>query len=183
MSSAGSRRPDGAAGDWVVVGAVVGVHGVRGEVRVAPTAERPGRLGELRSVRLALPDGRTIEARIIDYRPYEGKGVGLLRFEGYEDRTKAGALRGAQLLVPPEASPPLPPGEYYEWQLVGLMAVTVDGRELGPVEEILQTGANDVFVTRTCLIPVIPDVIRSVDLPGGRIVVEPLEGMIDGSGQ
>jgi len=164
----------------VVVGTVVGAHGVRGEVKVAPTAERPGRLGELRSVTLQLPDGRRWEARIVSHRTQEGKGVDLLRFEGYEDRTKAGALRGAQLLLAPEDTPSLPEGEYYEWQLVGAEVVTTDGRELGPVEEILRTGANDVLVTRAGLLPVTADVIRSIDLGARRIVIEPLPGLLDG---
>ena len=185
MSSAESRPPEGSPApppspdDWVVVGTVTGVHGVRGEVKVAPTADRPGRLGELSSVTLALPDGRRFEACIVGYRPYEGKGVDLLIFEGFGDRTKAAALRGAQLLVGPGESPPPPEGEYYEWQIVGLPVVTTDGRDLGPVEEVLRTGANDVYVTRECLVPATADVIRSIDLQAGRIVIEPVPGLLE----
>ena len=171
--------PD-AAGDWVVAGTVVGIHGVRGEVKVAPEADRPGRLGELESVTVRLQDGRNLTTRVIGYRPYEGKGVDLLLLEGYDDRTKAATLRGAQLLVRQGDSPPLPEGEYYEWQIVGLPVVTTDGRDLGPVEEVLRTGANDVYVTRECLLPATAEVIRSIDLEAGRIVIEPVPGLLDG---
>jgi 16S rRNA processing protein RimM len=187
MSSAESRprelpqRAPIPPGDWVVVGTVVGPHGVRGEVKVRPAADRPGRLGELPSVTLALRGGRQVLARVSGYRPYEGKGVELLSFEGYADRTAAAALTGAHLLVRPEDSPALPEGEFYEWQLIGLRAVTTDGRDLGAVEEVLRTGANDVYVTSRGLLPATADVIKEIDLQARRIVVVPVPGLLDGS--
>ena len=167
-------------GDWVVVGTVTGVHGVRGEVKVLPTGERPGRLGELKSVTLALKSGRRVPARVVGYRPYEGKGVDLLIFEGYADRTAAGALTGAQVLVEAGESPPPPEGEFYEWQIVGLQVFTTDGRDLGAVEEVLHTGANDVYVTPEGLLPATAEVIKEIDLTARRIVVEPVPGLLDG---
>ena len=182
MSSAESKPREAPVppGEWVVVGAVTGAHGVRGEVKVLPTGERPGRLGELEAVTLVLRGGQRISARIVGYRPYEGKGVALLTFEGYADRTAAGALTGARLLVRPEESPRLPEGDYYEWQIVGLQVVTTDGRDLGVVEEVLRTGANDVYVTSECLLPATAEVIKEIDLPGRRMVVEPVPGLLNG---
>lgn len=185
MSSAESRprdlpqRAPIPPGDWVVVGTVVGPHGVRGEVKVLPATDRPGRLGELESVTLSLRGGRQVLARVVNYRPYEGKGVDLLTFEGYANRTTAATLTGAHLLVKPEESPPLSEGEYYEWQLIGLRAITTDGRDLGVVEEILRTGANDVYVTSECLLPATAEVIKEIDLQARRIVVEPVPGLLD----
>lgn len=184
MSSGVSRRPEGPSAaflgdEWVVVGVVRGPHGIRGEVKVAPTADRLERLGELTRVTLALRNGKQVETRVQAYRPYEGKGVGLMIFEGYADRTAAETLRGARLLVPSSESPPLPEGEYYEWQLIGLQVITTDGRGLGVVEEILQTGANDVYVTAQCLVPATADVIKCIDLEAGKIIVEPMAGLLN----
>jgi len=178
MSSAESkpREAPPPSGEWVVVGTVTGTHGVRGEVKVLPTGERPGRLSELETVTLALRGGRRASARITGYRPYEGKGVDLLAFEGYPDRTAAEALVGAHLLVRPE-------GEYYEWQIIGLHVVTTDGRDLGVVEEVLRTGANDVYVTSECLLPATAEVVKEIDLAAGRMVIEAVPGLLEGSAE
>jgi 16S rRNA processing protein RimM len=176
----GARLPQD-DGDWVIAGMVVGLHGVRGEVKVVPTAERPGRLAALGAVTLRLPNGKLQEAQVVSYRPYEGKGVDLIVFEGYEDRTRARDLTNAQLLVKADECPPLPEGEYYDWQIVGLQVVTVGGRELGSVEEVLHTGANDVYVTPAGLLPATGETVKQIDLAAGRIIVDPLPGMLDGS--
>jgi 16S rRNA processing protein RimM len=185
MSSAESRPREAPLppGEWVVVGTVTGTHGVRGEVKVRPTGEQPGRLGELETATLVLRGGRRLSARVTSYRPYEGKGVDLLAFEGYADRTAAEALVGAHLLVRPEESPRLEEGEYYEWQILGLRVVTTDGRDLGVVEEVLRTGANDVYVTSECLLPATAEVVKEIDLAGRRMVIEAVPGLLDGSAE
>jgi len=186
MSSGRSRppKPTRAAvpppGDWVIVGTVTAPHGVRGEVRVLPTAERPGRLCDLRTVTLALPNGRLLPVRLVGHRAHQGQGVDLLSFEGYTDRTAAESLRGALLLVAPGESPPLPEGEYYEWQIVGLRVVTTHGRELGVVEQVLRTGANDVYAVGEHLLPATAEVVKQINLAEQTMVVEPMPGLLDG---
>jgi len=138
-------------------------------------------LGQLTNVTLALPSSKRVPSRVRSYRPYEGKSVGLVVFEGYADRTTAKSLIGAHVLIPPHQSPPLPEGEYYEWQLIGLRVTTTDGRDLGAVEEILRTGANDVYVTSQCLVPATAEVIKDIDLDSGTMLIEPLPGLLDDS--
>jgi len=85
--------------------------------------------------------------------------------------------------VPFEEAMPLPEGDFYLFELVGLQVFTVAGEYLGVIEEILETGANDVLVVKTqaqaeILLPSIPDVVKSVEPDAGRVLVELIDGLI-----
>ncbi|HNS51236.1 MAG TPA: ribosome maturation factor RimM [Anaerolineae bacterium] len=165
---------------FLAIGQVAGAHGIRGELKVEILTEEPARFGRLKRVYLGRegedPQPRGLEA----FRLHLGKA--LLKIEGCDDRTAAEALRGALLQVPIEEAIPLKEGEYYEHQIVGLPVWTTAGESLGEVDEILYTGANDVYVVRGAggreiLVPAIAGVIVEVDLEAGRLVVELLEGL------
>lgn len=162
----------------VLIGIVVGAHGVRGEVRVHPETDFPERFTRLEQVWLAPPHGEARLIRVLGARPHTGKGQVLLRLEGVQDREAVEALRGAGLYLRESELWPLPPGQYWEFQLVGLRVVTEEGRDLGPITAILRTGANDVYETPLALIPAVPTVVREVDLPGQRVVVGWVEGLL-----
>ena len=110
------------------------------------------------------------------------KGQAVLKLSAVDDRERADALRGRYLRVPGSHLAELEEGEYYLFQLMGLTAVTEEGRELGQVKDVLQTGANDVYVVDTpqgeLLLPAIRDVIKQVDLGAGRLVVHLLPGLM-----
>src|SRR4030067_3247840 len=94
----------------------------------------------------------------------------------------AGALRNQLVYVRSDDRPPLPEGEYYHHQILGLKVKTIDDRFLGNLVQILETGANDVFIIRQeqgseILIPAIPDVICKIDLQEGEIIVNLLPGL------
>ncbi|HEB76976.1 MAG TPA: 16S rRNA processing protein RimM, partial [Methylothermaceae bacterium] len=97
---------------------------------------------------------------------------------GIDTRDQAEALKGAQISIAREQLPDLPPGEYYWTDLIGLRVIDTEGRDLGQVANLLETGANDVLIVRGAgrreiLIPWIRDrVIRKVDLAAGRIEVD-----------
>jgi 16S rRNA processing protein RimM len=123
-----------------------------------------------------------------DHQPLQIEGVRphrdrlLIKFENIPHREAAGALRNSWVLVPAADRPPLPEGEYYHHELIGLQVITSNGETLGPIQEILQTGANDVFVVRTeagkeLLIPWTEEVIRKIDLVSGEVTVELLPGL------
>ncbi len=162
----------------VLVGIVVGAHGVRGELRVAPETDFPERFAELRRLYLSPTRGAGRLVEIVGARVHQGKGLVLLRLAGVEDREAALALRGSRLYIQERDLAPLPAGRYYEFQILGLRVVTEEGCDLGPVTDIVRTGANDVYETPQALIPVIEPVIREVDLEQGRIVVRWMEGML-----
>lgn len=104
-----------------------------------------------------------------------------IKLAGVDTRDQAETLRGAWLMVPEAEAEPLPPGEYYWHQLIGLDVITEEGRRLGCLTEILETGSNDVYVvcddSRELLIPATKDVIRGVDLEGHRMAVRLLPGL------
>ena len=164
----------------VLVGRIAQAHGLRGEVRVIPLSDVPGRFQTLKEV---LVQGAKSSALLTVQSAREGgRGTWLLRFQGLEDRTAIEPWRGAALLVREDDSPALPEGSYYLHQIVGLEVVTTDGRHLGPITEVLETGANDVYVTAAGLIPATREVIKKIDLAAGTMLIEPLPGMLEEAG-
>ena len=110
----------------------------------------------------------------------EAQGHLFLTLKGFHDRTGAENFRHALLQVPETDLPPLPEGEYYRFQLIGLTVADRDGRVLGTLDEVIETGTNDVYRVHPpsgpdLLIPALADVILSVDLAARRMVVDPPE--------
>ena len=157
----------------VCVGRVLVPHGLRGELKVESLTDFPERFRA--GARLWLRG----EPRRVRSSRWQGRAA-YLQIEGVEDRTAAEALRGEELYVP-RAMAIRAPDVYYQHDIVGLRVETSDGETLGGVESIFATGANDVFVVRSeqgeLLLPAIDDVIKQVDLEGGRVVVELLPGL------
>src|SRR5690606_29284740 len=107
----------------------------------------------------------------------------ILRCEAVRDRDEADALRDRWVLVPLEDAVPLEEGEYYLFQLIGLEVVTVDGERLGALEEVIETGANDVYVVRggprgEVLIPAAPHMVIDIDFEARRVTVDPPDGLL-----
>ena len=106
----------------------------------------------------------------------------LLKLEGCDDRDAAASLRSEWLQVPEEQGIPLADGEYYLYQLVGLDVYTEGGRHLGQIWEVLETGANNVFVVHgplgEVLIPDITEVVLSIDFEAQEVLVRPLDGLL-----
>ncbi|GAB4422843.1 MAG: ribosome maturation factor RimM [Anaerolineae bacterium] len=110
----------------------------------------------------------------------------LLSLEGVTDRLLAETLAGQLVQIPIEAAMDLPDGEYYLYQLMGLQVVTAAGDPLGQIVDIIETGANDVYVVRSAegdspgeiLLPAIPDVVKAVDLERQQMTVELIDGLI-----
>lgn len=165
------------APEWLVVGKIVAMFGTRGEVRVLPQTDFPERFSP--GARLFLE--RREEPIEVEHVRWQ-KGQAVLKLRGIDDRTMAEALRGRYVRVPGSELASLGEQEYYEFQIVGLQAVTEEGRDLGRVAEVLRTGANDVYVVQgpagEVLLPATREVIRQVDVPGGRLVVHPLPGLL-----
>ena len=106
-----------------------------------------------------------------------------LTLEGLDDPAAADALRGSTVAVALADLPARAPGEFYYYEAVGCAVTTTDGRRLGVIEEVFATGANDVWVVRDgaaeVLVPVIDNVVKSIDLDGRMMVVEAVPGLLD----
>jgi 16S rRNA processing protein RimM len=108
-----------------------------------------------------------------------GKGL-LFTLQGYTSNLESGRLTNQIAYLPIKKLPPLEEGDYYRYQLVGLEVLTIKGESLGVLEEILPTGANDVYVVKDALgketlLPAIQNVIIKVDLQNRSIIVNPPE--------
>lgn len=117
---------------------------------------------------------------IVDARQ-TGPSSALLWLEGITSRRQAAQLAGKVLSALPDDSVTLDEGEYFHYQLIGLRVRTGDGEVLGELQEILETGSNDVYIVRgesgEILIPALPTVVLDVDLPDGFMLVELPDGL------
>ena len=166
------RKPQGAPdAGFVAVGRVLGPFGLKGEVKVQPLTDNPRRFAARAKLFAGAQPVTVLRAR-------EAQGHLFVTFKGFPDRTSVESFRHALLQIPETDLPPLPEGEFYRFQLIGLTAMAGDGEVIGTVEEIIETGSNDVYRIRTpdgadVLLPALDDVIISIDLPCGRMVVDP----------
>ena len=160
---------------YVAIGRVGALWGVRGAVRVLPLTDRRRQLAAGRIVTVAGERRTIVSARW-------QKGMVYLRLAGIEDREAAAELRGRLLAIAESELEPLPEGQYYRFQLIGLAVVSTDGEELGQVTEVLSTGANDVYVVSghrgELLLPATDEVVREIDLETGRMLVQVLPGLL-----
>lgn len=157
----------------VLVGRVTGVHGVRGGVKVDSFTEPRDALLEYRPWILC----HLGTERLVRAKPLMRQGKIAVSFEGVEDRDLAATLVGAEIFVDRAQLPAPAAGEYYWVDLEGLRVENLDGVDLGRVDRVFATGANDVLVAqdsdRERLIPFVQgDFIKSVDIDAGLIVVD-----------
>ena len=117
-------------------------HGVRGEVRVLPHTDNPERFTWLKEVYISEIDSQAV---VVEYARFHKEWV-LLKLEGYDDRNAAENLRSQLLLIREDQAIPLEEDEYFLFQLIGLTVNSEDGEHLGEVVEVIETGANNVFV-------------------------------------
>lgn len=159
----------------MIVGRVLGSHGVQGFVRVEPLTDDPGRFASLKQV---IVEGRQYAVSAARVSP----GRILVKLEGIDTPEAARALRNEYLRVPFAAAAPLPEGAYYHFQLVGLRVETTGGEPLGVLAEVLALPANDVYVVRgdrgELLIPAVRDIVTEIDLEARRMVIDPLPGLL-----
>jgi 16S rRNA processing protein RimM len=165
---------------WIEIGQIVKSHGLAGRVKVLSYLESDRLLPSLKDAWIGRNPDSARRYPIENVRP-EGRTHYSLKLEGVEDRNAADALRGLTVSVPYDSLETLPENEYYWEDLVGLAVVTEDGKSLGRIETIFPTGSNDVFVCREggreILLPAIAEVIRSVDIRAGTVVVRLLKGL------
>lgn len=147
--------------------------GVKGELKVQPLTDNPHRfaLGS----RLRAGDESVIVAK-----SRSAQGFVYVMLEGHADRTSVERFRDTLLQVAERDLAPLPEGQYYRFQLIGLTVVDRSGNVLGTLDEVIETGANDVYRVRASdgrevLLPALADVVLSVDLDAARMLVDPPE--------
>jgi 16S rRNA processing protein RimM len=166
----------------VVIGEIARPHGLRGEMRVTPLTDHPGRFEQVTDCVLWDQARDTREPCRVTGARRQGPAV-LLSLAGCDTVEAASALVGRLVAVPEDEALPLPPGRFYPWQLEGCRVLTDDGHEVGRVLRIEQSAAQDLWVvgdgTRERLIPAVAEIVLEVDLAAGRVVIRPPEGLLE----
>ncbi len=155
---------------------IINTHGVKGEMKAVHYADS---LAFFKKVEY-LYDKKETKFHITNIR--EGKNCVLVTIEGIEDMNSAERMKNVYLYAKREDFPPLPKGEYYLIDLIGLTAVTVDGEEIGTVIDILEKAAQNLIVIKNgdkeILIPKCDAFVDRVNLDEKKIYITPIEGLI-----
>jgi len=155
---------------------------VRGEIRVEIVTAYPDRLIEHAFFYLSHPDTPDVAERYTVESARFHQRIVLLKLKECQDREAAETLRDMWVQIPTEEAAPLEEGEYYLFQLLGAQVETEAGECLGQIVEVLETGANDVYVVHgplgEILLPAIEGVVLEFDTVAKRMVVRPLPGTL-----
>lgn len=163
---------------FLEIGKIVGTHGLKGEVRIEPWCDSPEFLSQFKT--LYFDGGKT--AIKVSARPH--KRIAIAKLKGVDTVEQADLLRGKVLWMNRNDTS-LKKGEYYIQDLMDCKVVDIDSNiEYGIITDVFKTGANDVYEitdkeSRKYLIPVIPDVVKNVDVYSGEIIIKPLKGIFD----
>ena len=164
--------------DLLRVGVIANTHGVHGEVKVFPTTDDAARFKKLKQVILDTGKG-DVELEITGVKFF--KNMVILKFKGIDDMDTANKYRQKSLYVTRENAVKLKKNEYYIADLIGLKVSSDEGEELGEITDVLQTGANDVYIIKSekeeILLPAIKECVKEVDIEKGTMLVHLLPGL------
>ncbi len=172
------------AAELIAIGKIVGHFGYKGEVKIIPLTDFPERFKSLKQVHINCKG--QISTKAVEAVKNHGQGW-LLKLSGIDDKETAEQYRGSLLQIDETEVYPLPEGCYYYFQLQGLKVYDKRRGFLGELTDIIETGANDVYVVKSesykeILIPAIKQVIASIDLLAKTMLVDLLPGIIDDEG-
>jgi 16S rRNA processing protein RimM len=168
--------------DEIVIARMVKARGIRGEVACVVETDFPERFSELEEAKVWMPDGTRRTLKVEDHWFHKDRVI--LKFEGYDTMTEARNLVGGRLVISEHDLKPLTDGQFFEHQLIGSMAVSSEGQNLGRVTGLLRTGGTDVLVVRSedgreRLIPFADEICTSVDVNAKRITVNLPDGLLE----
>lgn len=163
------------------VGVISSTHGIKGEVKVFPTTDDPNRFKKLKEI--ILDTGKEqITLKIEGVKFF--KQFVILKFKDIDDINEIEKYKGKSLLVTRENAVPLMENEYFIADLIGLTIIDEEDKEFGILKDVLQTGANDVYVIGMksggeVLVPAIKECILNVELEKKTMKIHLLEGLLD----
>lgn len=170
------------ADDLISIGKLVGTFGVEGAVKVVPMTDFPQRFKKMKKVMLSFRGH--VSEETVEWSREHGSLI-IMKFARFNTPEEALKMKNALLQVKDDKLYPLPEGEHYIFQLIGLQVYDEEKGYLGQVTEVLQTGANDVYVVQggpfgEVLIPALKHVVPEIDISAGRIQVKLLPGLLPG---
>jgi 16S rRNA processing protein RimM len=172
---------EGFPDNLLLVGKVIGPHGLGGLLRIWSYAESERTFLNSGKVFLGLASGEPHEYRVLSVVPH--KNAFLMRLEGLSTLNAAESYRNAAILIEKTGLEREGEGEYFWHELIGLEVYVTTGEFIGTVKRIFATGSNDIYVVqkgkKEILIPAIHDVVQEVDLAGKRMIISEMEGLLD----
>lgn len=167
--------------DLLRVGVIASTHGIRGEVKVFPTTDDVNRFKQLKQIILDTgKEKMTLEITGVKFF----KQFVILKFKEMNNINEVEKYKGKDLYVTRENAVPLEENEYFIVDLIGCNVVTDEGNDLGELVDVIQTGANDVYVVKTAdgkevLLPYIEQCILNIDIEAKKITAHILPGLLD----
>ena len=167
--------------DLLQVGVITTTHGVRGEVKVFPTTDDPARFKKLKNV--VLDTGKElVDLEVAGVKFF--KNMVILKFKEYNNINDIECYKGKDILVSRDNAVKLEKGEYYIADILGAKVILEDGSEFGVLEDVMQTGANDVYVVKTLdnkevLLPKIDECVKKLDIENKIVTVHIMKGLLD----
>jgi 16S rRNA processing protein RimM len=166
----------------VVIARIVKARGIKGEVACDIETDFPERFGSLERATVWMPDGTRLMLGLENHWFHKGRVI--LKFEGYDTMTAAETLVGGRLVISEADALELEDDQFYEYAVIGLKVVTVEGQRIGSVTRLLRTGGTDLLVVegedkREHLVPFADGICTEVDLKAKRIIVNPPEGLLE----
>lgn len=167
--------------DILRVGVITTTHGIRGEVKVFPTTDDPKRFKKLKAV--LLDTGKERRKMEIESCRFQ-KNLVILKFKGIDNINEVEQYKKCDLYVSRKNAVKLAPNENFIVDLIGLLVVLEDGTKFGTLVDVIQTGANDVYVVKTeegkeVLLPAIPECILDVNLDTQTVTIHLMKGLVD----
>lgn len=168
--------------ELVAIARTVRTRGLRGELVAEVLTDFPDRFAGLKDVIAVLPSGERRDLKLAN--AWFQKDRIVLAFEGVNSVEKAEELRNSDICVTEDAAVALEEGEFFDWELEGCKAVTIQGDDIGTVRELMRTGAAEILVVvneekREILIPFAESICVEVDIENKRILVDPPEGLLE----
>ncbi len=163
--------------NYIQIGKIVNTHGIKGDLKVIPLTNDKARYEVLHDVFI---EGEN-EKFIIEKVWYKKDSV-MVKLKGYDNINDVIKFKDRFLLIEEKDAIDLPADTFFIFQIIGLKVYTVDNKAIGEVVDVLQPGANDVYVIsnngKELLIPAIKEVVKKVDLEENKLIIDPIEGMI-----
>ncbi|AGG06201.1 MULTISPECIES: ribosome maturation factor RimM [Dehalococcoides] len=162
--------------EYILIGKVLGVWGISGGLKIGVLTDFPERFDAGNELLV----GRKLYT--ISQTNWQKAQV-IVHLSGIDDIDTALELKDALVEIPASALKELPEGVYYDFQLIGLEVVDLSGVKIGQIKEILHMPSNDIYVSsygvKEALIPAIKDVVKEINLKTGKIIIDPIPGLLD----
>ncbi|RKD34411.1 ribosome maturation factor RimM [Thermohalobacter berrensis] len=164
--------------DYIQIGKIVNTHGIKGELKVIPLTDDIERFEKLDTIFIEKEEDE-FQVKKVWYK----KNFVILKLKGYNNINDVLKFKNRFILIHKDDAIELPEDSYFIFEIKGLDVYHINGEKIGKVVDVLQPGANDVYVVKNgnkeYLIPAVKEFIKEINLEEGKIVIDPIEGMIE----